>query len=552
MSILKSLSRPVLIVNNVSVPYVAGTLTFTEGTPEKKVRTQTGGGGSVNISAIATANVPSGWPVVANTISASTSVDPASWTGAIGDISDNLTFTDLSFSTVRVKTKSNGRVLIAALQDSTGTTVLLGGQTNAENNFTHGTAFSVPNSGIFSAPAIIDIPSSDSLFIVAYKHSSNYYYWGIVNVTNTGTVTMLNTGVITPAFNLSNWNGAISFDGSVVYFTYVNNAQVYAIAFSVDLSGTPSLTSLASIQVSNEGNVLTTFITPSNAADGLFDVGYYSFGTSNSYIRTITRNSGSGSVERSQALELTGEITNLISVENASGTESNADCVVVYGQSIAKVVSGTPAGTPGAAPTIENNSQMSYSDTLSLLTVIYDPLNKNKLIGTVNISDRISPIQFSIEPWGFWSGDFKAITVKYQLKNPNTSFRNHVIPVIVPLATELYSYIIFFVDINAVKSLLLIEGYPFTTNIDQYYIGWSKSSASTGEMVDIAVVGDVVTVNANLLVNNPPRFANINLDYNAQIVSTTGTYDNIGRMISNTDLVVGWLNTKISSGGTGT
>ena len=481
-------------------------------------------------------------------------MNPASWTGAIGDISDNLTFTDLSFSTVRVKTKSNGRVLIAALQDSTGTTVLLGGQTNAENNFTHGTAFSVPNSGIFAAPAIIDIPSSDSLFIVAYKHSSNYYYWGIVNVADTGTVTMLNTGVILQTFNLSNWNGAINFNESHVFFTYTNNSQLHAIVFSLyDQNGTPALTQLTNMQISTENNVLTTFITPSNVTtsetSGLFDVGYYSFGTSNSYLRTIAIG-GSGMV-KSEALELTGEITNLISVENASGTESNADCVVVYGQSIAKVVSGTPAGTPGAAPTIENNSQMSYSDTLSLLTVIYDPLNKNKLIGTVNISDRISPIQFSIEPWGFWSGDFKAITVKYQLKNPNTSFRNHVIPVIVPLATELYSYIIFFVDINAVKSLLLIEGYPFTTNIDQYYIGWSKSSASTGEMVDIAVVGDVVTVNANLLVNNPPRFANINLDYNAQIVSTTGTYDNIGRMISNTDLVVGWLNTKISSGGTG-
>jgi hypothetical protein len=35
------------MVNNVVIGYVAGTLTFTEGTPEKKVRTQTGGGGSI-------------------------------------------------------------------------------------------------------------------------------------------------------------------------------------------------------------------------------------------------------------------------------------------------------------------------------------------------------------------------------------------------------------------------------------------------------------------------------------------------------------------------
>lgn len=47
MSIIKSLSTPTLVVNNVAIPYVSGTLTFTEGTPEKKVRTQTGGGGTV-------------------------------------------------------------------------------------------------------------------------------------------------------------------------------------------------------------------------------------------------------------------------------------------------------------------------------------------------------------------------------------------------------------------------------------------------------------------------------------------------------------------------
>ena len=47
MSIQQSLSTPTLVVNNVAIPYVAGTLTFTEGTPEKKVRTQTGGGGIV-------------------------------------------------------------------------------------------------------------------------------------------------------------------------------------------------------------------------------------------------------------------------------------------------------------------------------------------------------------------------------------------------------------------------------------------------------------------------------------------------------------------------
>jgi hypothetical protein len=47
MAILQSLSTPSLVINNVAIPYVAGTLTFTEGTPEKKVRTQTGGGGTV-------------------------------------------------------------------------------------------------------------------------------------------------------------------------------------------------------------------------------------------------------------------------------------------------------------------------------------------------------------------------------------------------------------------------------------------------------------------------------------------------------------------------
>lgn len=47
MSIIKSLSTPTLVVNNVAIPYVSGTLNFTEGTPEKKVRTQTGGGGTV-------------------------------------------------------------------------------------------------------------------------------------------------------------------------------------------------------------------------------------------------------------------------------------------------------------------------------------------------------------------------------------------------------------------------------------------------------------------------------------------------------------------------
>lgn len=47
MAILQSLSTPTLVINNVAVPYVSGTLTFTEGTPEKKVRAQTGGGGTV-------------------------------------------------------------------------------------------------------------------------------------------------------------------------------------------------------------------------------------------------------------------------------------------------------------------------------------------------------------------------------------------------------------------------------------------------------------------------------------------------------------------------
>jgi hypothetical protein len=47
MAILQSLSTPTLVINNVSIPYVAGTLSFTEGTPEKKIRTQTGGGGSI-------------------------------------------------------------------------------------------------------------------------------------------------------------------------------------------------------------------------------------------------------------------------------------------------------------------------------------------------------------------------------------------------------------------------------------------------------------------------------------------------------------------------
>lgn len=47
MAIIQSLSTPTLVVNNVSIPYVSGTLTFTEGTPEKKIRTQTGGGGSI-------------------------------------------------------------------------------------------------------------------------------------------------------------------------------------------------------------------------------------------------------------------------------------------------------------------------------------------------------------------------------------------------------------------------------------------------------------------------------------------------------------------------
>ena len=47
MALIQSLSTPTLVINNVAIPYVAGTLTFTEGTPEKKVRTQTGGGGTV-------------------------------------------------------------------------------------------------------------------------------------------------------------------------------------------------------------------------------------------------------------------------------------------------------------------------------------------------------------------------------------------------------------------------------------------------------------------------------------------------------------------------
>lgn len=47
MAIENGLSAPILVINNIVVPYVAGTLTFTEGTPEKKVRTQTGGGGSI-------------------------------------------------------------------------------------------------------------------------------------------------------------------------------------------------------------------------------------------------------------------------------------------------------------------------------------------------------------------------------------------------------------------------------------------------------------------------------------------------------------------------
>ena len=71
-------------------------------------------------------------------------------------------------------------------------------------------------------------------------------------------------------------------------------------------------------------------------------------------------------------------------------------------------------------------------------------------------------------------------------------------------------------------------------------------------MVDIALVGNVVTVNENLLNNSVAKFTNINLDYNAQITENPGSYDNIGRMISNTELVVGWINTYTGSAGGGT
>ena len=48
MAIEQALSTPTLVVNNVVIAYVPGTLTFTEGNPEKKIRIQTGGGGSID------------------------------------------------------------------------------------------------------------------------------------------------------------------------------------------------------------------------------------------------------------------------------------------------------------------------------------------------------------------------------------------------------------------------------------------------------------------------------------------------------------------------
>lgn len=42
----KDLYGIILTVNNVNVPYISGSLSFSEGTPEKKVRTQTGGSGT--------------------------------------------------------------------------------------------------------------------------------------------------------------------------------------------------------------------------------------------------------------------------------------------------------------------------------------------------------------------------------------------------------------------------------------------------------------------------------------------------------------------------
>jgi len=47
MAVQQNLSTPLLTINNVAVPYISGTLNLTLGTPEKKMRVQTGGGGSV-------------------------------------------------------------------------------------------------------------------------------------------------------------------------------------------------------------------------------------------------------------------------------------------------------------------------------------------------------------------------------------------------------------------------------------------------------------------------------------------------------------------------
>jgi len=46
---IKALSVPLLVINNVTVPYMPNSLTYTEGTPEKKIRAQTGGGGSIQM-----------------------------------------------------------------------------------------------------------------------------------------------------------------------------------------------------------------------------------------------------------------------------------------------------------------------------------------------------------------------------------------------------------------------------------------------------------------------------------------------------------------------
>lgn len=46
---IKGLSTPLLVINNVTVAYLPNTLSFTEGIPEKKLRAQTAGGGSVQM-----------------------------------------------------------------------------------------------------------------------------------------------------------------------------------------------------------------------------------------------------------------------------------------------------------------------------------------------------------------------------------------------------------------------------------------------------------------------------------------------------------------------